>query len=65
MKELPESPCKPWTVGYDGTERSGHIITPIYPEPGLEGKNKLAAQRTKRWEGENVRVEEFMVEDAE
>lgn len=35
------------------------------PEAGLEGKNKLAVQRTKRWEENDVRVEEFMVEDAE
>lgn len=65
MKELPASPCKPWTVGNDGTVRGGHLITPIYPEPGLEGKNKLAAARTKRWEENDVRVEEFMVSDAE
>ena len=65
MKELPESPCKSWTVGYDGTKRGGHLITPIYPEAGLEGKNKLAVQRTKRWEENDVRVEEFMVDDAE
>ena len=65
MKELPESPCKNWTVGYDGTKRGGHLITPIYPEAGLEGKNKLAVQRTKRWEENDVRVEEFMVDDAE
>ncbi len=65
MKELPESPCKPWTVGYDGTARGGHLITPIYPEAGLEGKNKLSAARTKRWEENDVRVEEFMTEDAE
>lgn len=57
--------CKSWTVGYDGTKRGGHLITPIYPEAGLEGKNKLAVQRTKRWEENDVRVEEFMVEDAE
>lgn len=65
MKELPERPCKPWTVGYDGTKRGGHMVTPIYPEAGLEGKNKLAVQRTKRWEENDVRVEEFMVGDAE
>lgn len=65
MKELPESPCKPWTVGYDGTKRGGHMVTPIYPEAALEGKNKLAAERTKRWEAQDVRVEEFMVDDAE
>ena len=65
MKELPESPCKPWTVGYDGTKRGGHLITPIYPEAGLEGKNKLAVQRTRRWEENDVKVEEFMVDDAE
>jgi 2-oxoglutarate ferredoxin oxidoreductase subunit alpha len=65
MKELLASPCKPWTVGNDGTTRGGHLITPIYPEAGLESKNKLAAARTKRWEAEDVKVEEFMVEDAE
>ncbi|NLC73393.1 MAG: 3-methyl-2-oxobutanoate dehydrogenase subunit VorB [Ruminococcaceae bacterium] len=65
FKELPETICKPWTVGYDGTTRSGHLITPIYPEAGLEGKNKLAVARTKRWEENDVQVEEFMLDDAE
>ena len=65
MKELPPSHCKQWTVGNDGTVRGGHLITPLYPEAGLEGKNKLAAARTGRWEAEDVRVEEFLLEDAE
>lgn len=65
FKELPESPCKSWTVGYDGTERTVHLITPIYPELGLESKNKKDYERTKTWEAEDVRVEEFMLEDAE
>lgn len=65
MKDLPEKPCKPWTVGNDGTVRGGHIITPIYPEPGLEGNNKADYARTKRWEEEDVRVEEYMIDDAE
>ena len=65
MKELPESPCKSWTVGYDGTKRGGRVITPILPELGLETKNKRDGQRSKRWEENDVRVEEFMVDDAE
>jgi len=65
MKELPASPCKSWTVGCDGTKRGGHMITPIYPEAGLETNNKADAQRTTRWEAEDVKVEEFMIEDAE
>jgi 2-oxoglutarate ferredoxin oxidoreductase subunit alpha len=65
MKELPATPCKPWTVGNDGTTRGGHMITPIYPEAGLESNNKADGLRTKRWEAEDVRVEEYMVDDAE
>ncbi len=65
MKELPASPCKRWTVGNDGSKRSGHLLTPIYSETVLEGKNKFAAARIKQWELEDVRVEKFMTDDAE
>ena len=34
MKELPASPCKSWTVGYGGTKRGWHLITPSTPKPG-------------------------------
>ncbi len=61
----PDPTPKPYAVGWSGQPRVAHMITPIYPEAGLEGKNKLAGERTKRWEANDVQVEEFMTDDAE
>ncbi len=65
FRELPESPCTSWSIGYNGEQRNGRLLTPILPEPGLEKKNISDWARVKRWEEEDVRVEEYLVEDAE
>ena len=65
MKELPESPARAGPSAMTAPSAAATSSPPIYPEAGLEGKNKLAVQRTKRWEENDVKVEEFMVDDAE
>lgn len=40
-------------------------FTPIYTEPILEGINAMAGEMYKAWEEDDVKVEEFMVDDAE
>lgn len=65
MRELPESPCTDWTIGDSGEKRIARLITPILPEVGLEKKNIADGKRTKMWEENDVRVEEYMVDDAE
>lgn len=69
--ELPpmKEPCpekqSSWTLGRrNGEQRASHLISPIY-EAGLEGLNKSFAERTARWEKEDVQVEELYTEDAE
>lgn len=54
-----------WAMGRrEGEKRAAHLISPIY-EAGLEGLNQQFAERTKRWEREDVQVEELYLDDAE
>ena len=70
--ELPpmKEPCpekqSSWTMGRrPGDEnRASHLISPMY-EAGLEGLNISFAERTKRWQKEDVQVEELYLDDAE
>ena len=57
MKEPDPKAQSSWTMGrWEGEEkRQSHLISPIY-EAGLEGLNKSFAERTKRWEKEDVRA---------
>lgn len=66
MKEPDPKAQSSWTMGrWEGEEkRQSHLISPIY-EAGLEGLNKSFAERTKRWEKEDVQVEELYLDDAE
>ena len=65
FREVQEIPGTSWSVGYSGEARNGRLLTPIYPEPGLEKKNMSDWERVKRWEEDDVAVEEYLVEDAE
>lgn len=64
MKEVSDKNTQSWKVGYDGVKRGARMITSIYPEAGLEANNKAAAATQKKWQEEDVKVEEFMLEDA-
>ena len=65
MKEPHPEAQSSWTLGRrEGEERAAHLISPIY-EAGLEGLNKSFAKRIKKWEKEDVLVEELYLDDAE
>ena len=65
MREPDQFSQSSWTLGRrPGEKRPAHLISPIY-EAGLEGLNKQFAERTKRWQKEDVQVEELYLDDAE
>ena len=65
MKEIKPEDLPEWCLSRrNGRDWQGNI-TPIYTEPILEGLNMMAGEMYKQWEEEDVRVEEFMLDDAE
>ncbi len=65
MKEIKPEDVPEWSLSRrNGRDWQGNI-TPIYTEPILEGLNMMAGDMYKQWEEEDVRVEEFMLDDAE
>lgn len=65
MKEIRPEDAPEWSLSRrNGRDYQGNI-TPIYTEPILEGINAMAGEMYKTWEEEDVKVEEFMVDDAE
>ncbi|MGN1117276.1 MAG: 3-methyl-2-oxobutanoate dehydrogenase subunit VorB [Acutalibacteraceae bacterium] len=65
MKEIKPEDVPDWSLSRrNGRDWQGNI-TPIYTEPILEGLNIMAGEMYKQWEEEDVKVEEFMTEDAE
>jgi 2-oxoglutarate ferredoxin oxidoreductase subunit alpha len=65
MRELSDKNTQSWKVGYNGQKRSARMITSIYPEAGLEANNKSRAELFKSWEENDVKVEEYLLDDAE
>ena len=66
MKEPTDENTKKWNLSKkEGEKRPPRALTPIYPEVILEMENKLRGELYKKWEKEDVKVEEFMTEDAE
>ncbi len=65
MKEVKYEDVPEWSLSRrNGRDYQGNI-TPIYTEPILEGLNAMAGEMYKDWEENDVKVEEFMVDDAE
>ncbi len=65
MKERTDADIPEWSLSRrNGRDYQGNI-TPIYTEPILEGINMMAGEMYKQWEEDDVKVEEFMTEDAE
>ena len=57
---------KSWSLNrVEGEQRSDRLLTPYFPEAILEMQNKSRSLMVKRWEANDVKVEEFMLEDAE
>ncbi len=66
MKEANREGTKKWDIARrPGETRPGKLLTPYYPEAMLELENRARGMLTKKWEQNDVMVEEFMVEDAE
>ena len=65
MKELSDEDLPEWSLTRrNGRDYQGNI-TPIYTEPILEGINAMAGEMYKAWEEEDVKVETFLLDDAE
>lgn len=65
MKEIKPENVPDWCLSRrNGREQAGKL-SPIYGEAVLERLNIRAGKMYKKWESEDVRVEEFMVDDAE
>ncbi len=66
MKEPKREGTKNWSLNrVDGEHRSDRLLTPYFPEAMLEMQNKSRMLMVKRWEENDVKVEEFMLDDAE
>lgn len=66
MKDITDEGTRKWNLSrHEGETRMPRMLTPVYPEVILENENKQRALLTKQWEENDVRVEEFMLDDAE
>lgn len=66
MKEPDRLGTKSWDLNRpEGDERAARLLTPYFPEAILELKNTAQKKMIERWAQNDVKVEEFMVEDAE
>ena len=64
MKELPPRPD--WALGnFDQGEHEPRLISSIADEPVVEMLNKRAAMLQKGWAANDVKWEEYMLDDAE
>ena len=66
MVEPSKERTKAWNMcRFPDTKRPPKGLSPVYPEFVLEKENMKRGEMLKEWEENDVRVEEFMVEDAE
>ena len=65
MKELSYANTEDWCLARVNGREESHMITPILPELGLEMLNRFKGMTYKMWEMTDVKVEEYMLEDAE
>ncbi len=65
MKELCDEDIPEWSLSRrNGRDYQGNI-SPIYTEPILESINAMSGEMYKAWEEDDVKVEEFQMDDAE
>ena len=65
MKELSYTNTEDWCLARVNGREESHMITPILPELALEMLNKFKGMTYKMWEMADVKVEEYLIEDAE
>ena len=65
MKEVNFNNTEDWCLAKVNGRTDNHMITPILPEPALEMLNKFKGFAYKGWEFSDVKVEEYLLEDAE
>ena len=65
MKEVNFNNTEDWCLARVNGREESHMITPILPEPALEMLNKFKGMTYKGWEFSDVKVEEYLLDDAE
>lgn len=66
MKDPARENTAKWSLyRAEGVKRPDRVLTPYFPEAILEMQNKSRAKMYERWAANDVKVEEFMTEDAE
>lgn len=65
MKDLKTKNTDAWSASRENGRTEQVRIIPIYSEPILEKINTMAGMMYKKWEREDVKVNTFMLEDAE
>ena len=66
MKTADRTGTHHWDLSrVEGEKRSARLHTPYFPEAILEMKNQAQKRMIDRWAQNDVKVEEFMTEDAE
>lgn len=66
MKTPSKADTKDWNLSREiGEQREPHRLSPVLPEVKLEQLNMYRAAQYKSWAENDVRVEEFMLDDAE
>lgn len=65
MKEVNFNNTKNWCLAKVDGRTESHMITPILPEPALEKLNIYKGMTYKSWEQNDVKVEEYLIDDAE
>ena len=65
MKELDYTVTEDWDLSKRNGREDSHMITPILPEMALEMLNKFKGMTYNMWGMMDVKVEEYLLEDAE
>ncbi|MCM1364914.1 MAG: 3-methyl-2-oxobutanoate dehydrogenase subunit VorB [Faecalibacterium sp.] len=65
MKDPNKKNTDAWSLSRENGRKENAIITPIYTEPVLEQINAMSGMLYKSWEKNDVKVDTFMLEDAE
>lgn len=65
MKEVTKKGTDSWSLSRENGRENNVTITPIYNEPTLEKINGMMGMMYRKWAENDVKVDTFMLEDAE